>query len=48
MISIPAILVTFWALFSSGLSAPQQASIFAGCMAATVIPYCYARAVEKY
>jgi hypothetical protein len=30
------------------MSAPQQASVFAGCLAAVVIPYCYARAVEKY
>lgn len=48
LISIPSLLGTVWALFlATGISAPQQCSVVAGCMALTVIPYCYARAVEK-
>jgi len=49
LLSIPSLLGVFWALFlATGISAPQQAATIAGCLGMTVIPYCYARAVEKY
>lgn len=49
LISIPSLLGAFWALaLATNISAPQQCGIIAGCIAMTVIPYCYARAVEKF
>jgi hypothetical protein len=37
-----------WAsFFANGISAPQQCAIIAGCIGMTIVPYCYARAVEK-
>jgi hypothetical protein len=47
--SIGSLFFTGWALlFASGISAPQQCAIITGCIGFTVIPYCYARAVEKF
>jgi hypothetical protein len=49
LISIPSVFGAFWALLvDKGISAPQQCAVIAGCIAFTVIPYCYARAVEKF
>lgn len=48
-ISIFTLFGVFWTMFlASGFSAIQQATIIAGCIGLTVIPYCYARAVEKF
>jgi len=48
-LSILNLFGVFWAMFlASGISAPQQAAIISGCIGMTVIPYCYARAVEKF
>jgi len=46
--TLPAAALTAWGLFGTEMSAPQQASLFAGAAALVVVPYCFARAVEKY
>jgi hypothetical protein len=39
----------FWASFmANSISAPQQCAIIASCIGMTIVPYCYARAVEKF
>lgn len=49
LVSIPSVLGAAWALLiAKDISAPQQCGIISGCIAMTVIPYCYARAVEKF
>ena len=47
--SIGSLLTIFWATFlADNISAPQQCAAIAGAIGFTVVPYCYARAVEKY
>lgn len=49
LLSLLNLFGVFWAMFlATDISAPQQAAIIAGCIGMTVIPYCYARAIEKF
>lgn len=49
LFSIFSLLTIFWASFlASHISAPQQCAVIAGAIGMTVVPYCYARAVEKF
>jgi hypothetical protein len=48
LLSICSLFGIVWAsVIANGISAPQQCAIIAGCIGLTVVPYCYARAVEK-
>jgi hypothetical protein len=49
LLSICSLLGVIWAMFiEDHISAIQQAATVAACIGFTVIPYCYARALEKY
>jgi hypothetical protein len=49
LFSIFSLFGTVWAsVMVTGISAPQQCAIIAMCIGITVIPYCYARAVERF
>lgn len=49
LFSIFSLLTILWASFAAdGLSAPQQCVVIAGAIGFTLVPYCYARAVEKF
>jgi hypothetical protein len=49
LLSVLSIIGVFVATFmESDISAPQQCAVIAACIGFTVIPYCYARAVEKF
>lgn len=47
--SIGSLFTIFWTTFlADNISAPQQCAAIAAAIGFTVVPYCYARAVEKY
>jgi len=49
LFSIFSLFGIFWASFmANSISAPQQCAIIASCIGMTIVPYCYARAVEKF
>ncbi|HET6805985.1 MAG TPA: hypothetical protein VFH59_11155 [Frateuria sp.] len=49
LFSIFSLLCIFWATFvADGISSPQQCAVIAGAIGFTLVPYCYARAVEKF
>lgn len=49
LFSIFSLFGIFWVSFmANGISAPQQCAIIASCIGMTIVPYCYARAVEKF
>jgi hypothetical protein len=48
-LSILSLFGVFFSTFlADHMSAPQQCAAIAACIGFTVIPYCYARAVEKF
>ena len=49
LFSIFSLFGVIWAsILATGVSAPQQCAIIAGCIGLTVVPYCYARAVDAF